>query len=317
MAELRRIFARQGGMKLVKQYWKSGVLLTAIVQFLFLGKSRVALEILRLSTTLKTKQKLEKKYKQKLLEIDRTYDVLMPHKNCKKIWVCWLQGMEDAPEIVKTCFKSIKRCITSREIILITGKNYREYIEFPSFIQEKIDKGIIKGAHMTDLLRLELLIKYGGTWIDATVLCVSNDIPKYMLESDLFMFQCLKPGRDGHVTVISNWFITAASNNRLLINTRELLYCYWEKNNDLVDYFIFHIFFQMCIELHPDEWKKVVPFCNSMPHILLLKLFEEYDEETWEVVCKMTPFHKLTYKFTDLEITLNNSYYEKVMEIYR
>ena len=58
---LKETFKKQGGIKLLKQYWQGGALFTGIGQFLLLGKSRTALEILRLSTTLKTKQKLEKK----------------------------------------------------------------------------------------------------------------------------------------------------------------------------------------------------------------------------------------------------------------
>ena len=53
---LKETFKKQGGIKLLKQYWQGGALFTGIGQFLLLGKSRTALEILRLSTTLKTKQ---------------------------------------------------------------------------------------------------------------------------------------------------------------------------------------------------------------------------------------------------------------------
>ena len=71
---LRETFKKQGGIKLLKQYWQSGALFTATGEFLLLGKSRTALEILRLSAQLKGKQKLERKYKDKLLEFDKKYD---------------------------------------------------------------------------------------------------------------------------------------------------------------------------------------------------------------------------------------------------
>ena len=41
----------------------------------------------------------------------------------------------------------------------------------PEYIVKKWEKGRIPAALFSDLLRLELLIKYGGTWIDSTVLC--------------------------------------------------------------------------------------------------------------------------------------------------
>lgn len=70
---LKEIFKKQGGMKLLKQYWQGGALFTGIGEFLLLGKSRTALEILLLSTILKTKQKLEKKYRWKLKEFDKAW----------------------------------------------------------------------------------------------------------------------------------------------------------------------------------------------------------------------------------------------------
>ena len=71
---LKETFQKQGGMKLIKQYAKSGSLGTAVGEFALLGKSRTALEILRLSTQLKTKQKLEKKYHGTLEAFGQNYD---------------------------------------------------------------------------------------------------------------------------------------------------------------------------------------------------------------------------------------------------
>ena len=310
---LKETFEKQGGMKLLKRYFCGGALFTAVGEFLLLGKSRTSLEILRNASSLKIKQKLEKKYSNRIAEIEKTYqeENIVSDRN---VWICWFQGMENAPDIVKRCYASVKENITDRKIVLLTNENYREYVSFPADIQAKIDCGIIKGAHLSDLLRLELLQKYGGTWIDATVFCTSKEIPSYMLDSDLFLFQCLKPGRDGQPSVISNWFITAKPNQKFIYMVRELLYDFWRNHNDVVDYFIFHDFFQILIERYPDEWNQVIPFSNSAAHIILLRLFEEYNEDVWKAVVSMTPFHKLSYKFEDAETLKRNTYYQKIME---
>lgn len=312
---LKETFQKQGGMNLIRQYAKSGVLGVAINQFLVLGKSQTALEILRLSTQMKNKQKLEKKYEYAISKIEKKYESLeTPIEYEKKIWICWLQGIENAPDIVKKCYESIRDNISDREIVLITDENYRELINFPPDIQAKIDDGIITGAHMTDLLRLELLTKYGGTWIDATVYCSSSQIPLYMLDSDLFMFQDLKPGRDGHTNVVSNWFITSSPNNKMLFYEKELLYEYWRKNNKITDYFIFHEFFSILIDKFPEEWNKVIPFSNSTPHILLLRLFEKYDDDTWKAIKEQTSIHKLSYKLSSDNITKQGTYYDIIFK---
>lgn len=310
---LKEIFKRQGGVKLLKQYWKGGVLFTAIGEFLMLGKSRTGLEILRLSVRLKTKQKLERKYKLLLDEFDMNYQE-KDHISSNKVWVCWFQGMNNAPELVQKCYESLQKNLTEKEIILISEENINNYVEFPEEIQRKIQQGLIKRTHLSDLLRLELLIRYGGTWIDSTVYCSGDNIPNYMLDSDLFLFQNLKPGRDGNCTVISSWFITAKSNNRILMATRFLLYKYWSNNKELVDYFLLHLLFQVVIERYSDEWNCVIPVSNSTPHIFLLRLFEQYDPVIWKAVTEMVPFHKLSYKYDEKETQKRNTFYRKIID---
>lgn len=309
---LRDIFNKHGGMALIKRYALGGALFTAISQFIILGKSRTALEILRLSATLKIKRKLEKEYGKDLKEFDKNQGESVIHNNSNKVWICWFQGIEEAPDIVKVCYKSMKDKLRGKEVIVITSENLREYVSFPDYIQEKWEKGIITHTHMTDLLRLELLIKYGGTWVDSTVLCTRDigDIPNYYFDSDLFFYQTLKPGRDGHPTVLSSWYMSATTNNKVLMATRYLCYEYWKKNNEMVDYFLLHDFFQMALEYYEEDWHNVVPVSNSTPHILLLRLFDNYDEKVLEYIKEQTPFHKLSYKFTDEQKNLEGTYYK-------
>lgn len=309
MNNLKTTFEKQGGMKLIKQYWKCGALFTAVGEFLLLGKSRTALEILRLSTHLKAKQKLQKKYGKKLKEFDQNW-VEPPHESSNKVWICWFQGMEQAPELVRKCYQSVKDNLPDRDVILITSENMQKYVHFPDFLLKKWESGQITHTHMTDLLRLELLIKYGGLWLDATVFCTGKDIPEYMTDSDLFFFQCLKPGRDGHSHITSSWLISAKTNNKILSATRELCYEYWKKNNSLIDYFLLHDFIAMVLEFYPKDWLNIVPRDNAAPHILYLRLFEQYDENIWQSIQAQTPFHKLSYKFQQGQEKIPGTYYD-------
>lgn len=306
-------FKKQGGVKLLKQYWQGGALFTGIGEFLLLGKSRTALEILRLSTTLKTKQKLEKKYKWKLNEFDKNY-VEREHKTSNKIWICWFQGMDNAPELVKKCYQSVVENNPDKEVIVITSENMSDYVQFPNYIMKKWKKGIITHTHMTDLLRLELLINHGGLWLDATVLC-TGQAPAYFFDSDLFFFQCLKPGRDGHASYISSWLIEAKTNNKILMATRDLCYEYWKKNDSMWDYFLLHDFMSIVLEKYEDDWKKVVPRDNETPHVLLLRLFDEYDDDMWSAIKAQTPFHKLSYKISEKDKEKKGTYFDNVFSI--
>ena len=312
MKKFIQLFNKVGGIEVLKQYCRAHVLFFAMVQTLLQGFSKKSLEIVRLSVNNKILGKLRKKYRPFIKEYLKKEQMDLVRKQSNMVWVCWLQGMENAPELVQKCYGSLQENLFGKEIVLLTEDNYRNYVQFPDYIQNKIDQGIITRTHMSDLLRLELLIKYGGTWIDATVYCSGNNFPEYMFDSELFVFQNLKPGLDGHATSISSWFMSACTNHPILILTRELLYNYWMKKKYMIDYFLLHDFFQLAIEQYPEEWRKVIPFSNSIPHILLLRMFDSYNEDIWRAIKDMTHFHKMTYKFKEDNLKKENTFYSRI-----
>lgn len=315
MSEFSKIFKKVNGTQQLKQYAKSGVLFFALLETAILGFSKKSLEIVRLAVNHRIYRRLKKKNQKFIAEYVQSHaNEVVEKRHEKKIWIAWFQGMEQAPDVVKKCYKSIRDRFTDYEIVVITDENYADYVTFPDYIMEKYQKGIITKTHFSDLLRIELLSKYGGTWMDATVFCSGGSIPAYMTDSDLFMFQTLKPGLDGHCIAVSSWFITAASDHKIIRLVRTLLYHYWEKANSMVDYFLVHDFFQMAIETYPEEWKQVVPFSNSVPHILLLRLFEKYDQDMYDAVTGMTPIHKMSYKFSEEQMAKEGTYYSKLFK---
>ncbi|MGN1157359.1 MAG: capsular polysaccharide synthesis protein [Agathobacter sp.] len=312
MGEFSRVFKKVGGKQVLKQYAKSHVLLFALAETVLVGFSKKSLEIVRLAVSNRIFQKLKKKNMLFIKEFVANHDVQIEEKkHANIIWTIWLQGMDQAPEVVQKCYASMKENIQDKEIIVITEDNYSNYVQFPDYIMEKYKKGIISKVHFADLLRIELLANHGGTWLDGTVYCSGpiRDEQRYILDADLFLYQTLKPGLDGMCSCISSWLMTASTGNPIILLTRSLLHNYWKNYDYAVDYFILHNFFQMAIEAYPEEWNKVVPFSNEIPHILLLRLFEEYDDNMWNVIKHMTPFHKLTYKFDDKQRDLKNTYY--------
>lgn len=102
------------------------------------------------------------------------------------IWLFWNTGLEQAPEIVKTCYQSIKK-YAGRQVVLLTEKNVQNYINMPDYLNEKLKSGVLPLAIYTDLMRVALLEHYGGTWMDATIL-LTDEIPQEILNSDFLCF---------------------------------------------------------------------------------------------------------------------------------
>ena len=318
MKKFIAIFQKVGGWKVLRQYVRARVLLFALTQTLLNGFSQKSLEIVRLAVDNRIFQRMRKKYRRFIQKYVREH----PAESCVQthnsvIWTIWLQGMEQAPKIVQQCYASMQKHITDRPVVVITEDNFRDYVTFPDYIMEKYEKGIISKVHFADLLRVELLAQHGGTWFDGTVFCSDKPFQPYVLDSELFLFQTLKPGLDGHCRGISSWLMTAYSGNPIIVLTRNLLHEYWRKHNYAVYYFILHNFLRMSIEAYPQVWDKVVPFSNSTPHILLLRMFEPFDPQVWEGIRTQTGFHKLSYKFTPEQEQRTNTYYTEVLGQYQ
>lgn len=211
-----------------------------------------------------------------------------------KVWICWFQGEEHAPELIKTCIQSMRKQLQGREIIVLTEKNISDYTEIPDYIIEKYKKGWISRAHYSDILRIDLLCRHGGLWVDATVLNTGGDFSN--LEVPLFVYKSLNLSRkDSQAIVASSWLISSYSNHPILLYTRKLLWAYWRRKNSLCNYFLFHICFTIATERYPIEWSAVPTFNNHSPHILHFELNEQFSEKRWEQLKHISAFHKLNH----------------------
>lgn len=288
--------------------------LYSICQLMLTGSSQKALELLHNGISLKINKRLRTQYQYVLKDFDKVIpENIIQKESSNKIWVCWMQGMENAPIMVKKCYNSLQKNLTDRDIILLTFENIRKYTNFPDYILEKYTDGLIPHTHFSDLLCIELLCQNGGTWVDATILCTGKNIPSYMLDSELFMFQLLKPGADGNILQTSNWFMTARSHNKILLVVRELLWEYWKKNDKLIDNSLLHHFIAIASEYYADDWKRIVQYPIFFQKTLLLMLFEPFNQEKWDAVTNACPFHKLTYKFEEVDIDKKGTYYKHIM----
>lgn len=235
------------------------------------------------------------------------------HEYSDIVWWCWFQGEEKAPDIVKACLESVRNNMPGKKIIVITEDNMWNYVSMPDFIKEKYKKGIISRTHFSDLLRLELLITYGGLWIDSTVLCTAE--PAYAFNKPLFVFKTNE--KNDPATAAQSWFIYSEKNNPILCLTRELHYKYWKKHNTQIHYFIFYFFMKLAAEKYKAEWNSIPFFSDVPPHIMQRELFTEYSDERTEQLKRMSDIHKLTYKFKkDSDLQKENTIYKKILEEY-
>lgn len=251
-----------------------------------------------------------KKYKRKYRKFLKVKDYNLENKKSSydKVWIFWYQGIENAPDLVKSTINSIKFTMKNKEVIILTKDNLNKYVSLPDYIEKRFQKGQITMAHYSDLLRIELLTTIGGLWVDSTILMTKKP---FFVDSDipLFAFKDVSLYRKEELPIAaSNWLIYSNGKSNILHLTKELLYEYWKTHNHVSVYLVFHIFFKLATEVYKDEWKNVPTYSNVPPHILQFELLDKYDEIRFNQIKEMSDIHKLNHRLAT-EDKESNYYY--------
>lgn len=227
--------------------------------------------------------------------------------NSNKVWTMWLQ--EEVPELCQLCIQSIKKYYP--DVIVITNKNFNEYVDIPKEILEKYESGKMLPAHFSDIVRMCLLDKYGGTWIDATCF-LTQPIPEYIIKSPFFVLKNFKKN------AISNYFLHSEANNYLTKCIKLFLLEYWKKENCACDYFMFHMFLIHILlkkDLKAKELFNKIPVgLNINTKLFYEILFDDFNYDTYEWIKSTSYMHKLTYKNFDTKNTNPKSYYRYLLK---
>ena len=260
-------------------------------------------------------RKLKRKYK-KILTIDKSITIdKNKEEKSNKIWICWFQGIENAPELVKACYNSVVKNYNDKEIIVLTEENYKQYVDIPEYILKKWEKGYITFAHFSDILRIELLSKYGGLWLDSTIFTTKRSELVFNENIELFVYKQVDLDRKNPLSIVaSSWLMYSNKNNNIINLTTKLLHEYWKNYNHIINYNLIHLFFTLSTEVYKDEWNKVPTFNNISPHILQFELNDDFEEVRFNQIRGMSDFHKLNWR---IKSENKNSYYNYIVDNYK
>ena len=130
------------------------------------------------------------------------------YKIPKIIWTYW-----DGPnnELVEKCIASWKKTNPNYEIIILNNENLQNYIQDDVLSFKFADNP----ARTADFIRLAVLEKYGGIWIDATTILTQpldwvhngKEFTGYYKEGNM-----TRP----EYPIIENWFLAAAKDCRFI-----------------------------------------------------------------------------------------------------
>ncbi len=214
------------------------------------------------------------------------------------IWVFWYQGEEHMPPLVKLCIQSVRRNACGRPVYVLDKNNLSNYISIPTYIYEKLEKGIIKMACFSDIVRLSLLAEHGGHWIDATVYVnqpLSEDKLNPYFES--IKMPALEKGTISDYRW-SGFCLYAHPKASTMCCFRDIMLAYFrDGHRRIIDYFLIDYTFQMMYE-KCEEFRQLIDSrsrTNAYTYSLVEVLNEPYQPLLWEA-WKEQQFFKLSWK---------------------
>lgn len=244
-----------------------------------------------------------------------------------------MQGLSEAPFLVKKCVESWERENPEWNVIFLDENNLDKYIDPGIFRQEKnIER--LSLTKQSNLYRLQVLSEYGGVWADATTYCMKplDDWIHGCTGSGFFVFY--RPGRD---RLLSTWFMVSEKgcpltekikeryasffiendfdNSRLriprfmltkILNRSVRTTRYWfapfmTKVLRIYPYFVFHYMFERLIATDEEcryIWEKTKKISAGPPHrIARFGLYKPVDADLIEEIdAKKVPIYKLSWK---------------------
>lgn len=227
------------------------------------------------------------------------------------IWICWFQGEENAPLIVKKCIESIRKNSNGHPVNLITYNNYKNYVQLPKHIMEKFESGEIILPNFSDILRACLLRDYGGIWLDATIY-LTKSLPEDIF--DMTLFSIKDKLYENNYKYISNcqwaFFAFASKKDSIFCNmVMDIFDRYWKEEDTAIDYFIVDYIIACCIKNNKiiKNMFDSIPINNTYIHEFKNILNTEYSKEKWEsLISSKTYMFKLSWKDEFYEYTEND-----------
>lgn len=131
----------------------------------------------------------------------------------RQIWMYW--ESVKLPAEVQIFVDKIARENPSYALTVINNLNMHEYLPDLKFVHPDM-----RASHKSDVIRLELLHRYGGIWMDATII-LNRTLDELLAvnaeqQYDLVAFYREESIRDRDYPVIESWFLAAPKNNAFI-----------------------------------------------------------------------------------------------------
>ena len=152
----------------------------------------------------------------------------------KIIWSYW-HDPDNMPELVNIAKQSWKRHNPEYIICFMNQHNLSKYVNVNKFPERF---SVLSHQHKADVIRIAVLSKYGGIWLDSTFIVTEPLHLKWDNQYDVGGYYLQGFTTNQNKKVFENWFISAPKNSELIKQwEREFYYgLSYDKASDYIDH---------------------------------------------------------------------------------
>lgn len=171
----------------------------------------------------------------------------LPRTIPKKIWIFWDRGDAAAPPVVRACIDSWRRENPGWEVTVLDNATLTSQVEMSR------PQGRMTVQAYSDLVRLRLLRRHGGVWVDATVFCVrplDHWLPP-VARHGFFAFLWTEADKwfvlpNVH-RIMTSWFLASEPEGAVISAWEARSAAYWENRDTPHDYYWVHLILEYLI----------------------------------------------------------------------
>lgn len=220
------------------------------------------------------------------------------------IWMFWAQGWDQAPDVAHCARLSWEENNPDWHLRALDAQTALDV--FGADIPETLQRQDLPIEAYSDVLRIELLARFGGVWCDATTIC-AKPLMQWLSANavDRGFFAFSRPGPD---RMIASWFLYAVQDGYMITGLRDAVRAYWSHRQTRDDYFWLHNLFEQQTISDPEFHR----LWQQPPHIPARHLFHfapnaprlgqpPTDNDYAVLATEKWPVFKLTHKHTITE----------------
>lgn len=217
----------------------------------------------------------------------------------KIIWTLWYQNDSEIPLVPRVCLDRMQH-LEGYTVNILNKGNLSNFIDISDLI-DKVESKEIAIQHFSDVVRMRLLRKYGGIWLDSTIAVLSEEDIRNLFNSlSFFTIKAVVPPIWRFVAA-GKWssFCWAGTKDNPFFSCIDDCFTSFIRNRGCFFEYL-HMDYTIMAAYNKVGFIKEmidnVPPCSTSTAYLANIINEKYDEAFYSEYINKNPLAKLTYK---------------------